>query len=304
MLFKKKKRTNLGVIKYKSSNYKRFRNPLRIKKGIFKFKLFKVINLILIIGILASLYFFILSDFYNITNVEVSSNQIISTDDILEITNNYLTQKRLLVFKNKNIFLFNRNKLGDKINEVVILEDLKIEKILPNTIRITLNEKDAAIKWLTNQQEYLVDKNGLIIKRFYKLATPGIFQLTGNNDVNNQNQKADNFLKINNLANENINLNDHVLTNKNIDFIFNLEKEISDLDYLDLKEITVPNNFPQYLTIKVNNGWQIHFNLVDSIDNQLNRLTILINEKIQKGNLSGLDYIDLRLGESIYYKMK
>jgi hypothetical protein len=45
-------------------------------------------------------------------------------------------------------------------------------------------------------------------------------------------------------------------------------------------------------------------NLQDSLASQLNRLILLIDQKIKKENLNKLEYIDLRLGESIYYLFK
>ena len=304
MFFKKKRKGLLGSKKYKIERQTvRYRNPLRLKKGLFKFKLFRIINLILIIGIFACLYFFIFSDFYNITNIELFGNQIVSSDDILDITNDYLAKNRLLILKNKNIFLFNRNDLKKKINEVVILQEIKIEKILPNTIRITLKEKDAALKWLTNNQEYLMDTQGLIIKRYYKFMAPKIFSLVETEEPKEEEQKID-FLKVTNLASQEINLGDRVFNPEDVVFILDLTPKLEEKGYSKIKLISVPNNFPQYLIVEFEPGWLIYFNLADSVDSQLNRLDTLINQKIQKGNLSYLDYIDLRLGESVYYKMK
>ena len=304
MFFKKKRRSIFEHKKYKLYQSLHYRhNPFIFQKGLFKNKLFKIVNLILILGILSCLYFFIFSDFYNITNIEISGNQIISTDDILDIANNYLAKNILLVLKNKNIFLFNRNAFKKKLVEYVLLDNIKIEKILPNTIRLSIKEKDAALKWLANDQEYLVDKQGLIIKRFYKLTTPKIFQIIPTPENNNSTQE-DNFIKIKNLANNPVNLGDKVLNPENTDFILNLQAKLGEKDYLKLKSYAVPNNFPQFLIIELENGALIYFNLADTIENQINRLDLLINQKINKNNLAKVEYIDLRLGESVYYKMK
>ncbi len=303
MFFKKKRKNKFTNKLYRVERQTRYKNPLKIKKGLFKFKLFRIINLLLIAGILGCLYFFIFSNFYNINNVEVTGNEIISTEDVLDITNNYLAKNKLLLLKNKNIFLFNKSDLASDINEVVILDNMVIEKILPNTIRINIQEKAVAFKWLTNQQTYLVDQQGIVIKRYYKLVTPKIFQLT-QIEPENDNKQNDNLLIIKNLANQDINLGDKIINAQDINFIFNLLKKLEKNDYFVIKELSVPNNFPGYITITTLNDWQIHFNLADSADSQINRLNVLIRDKIKKENLSALNYIDLRLGESIYYKFK
>jgi cell division septal protein FtsQ len=257
----------------------------------------------LIIGILGCLYFFVFYDFYNITNIEISGNLIVSTDDILDITSNYLAKNKLLIFRNRNIFIFNRNDLKKKIGEVVLLDNIKIEKILPNTVRITLKEKNTAIKWLCNDQEFLVDNQGIIIKKFYKISTPKIFQLaeTKTEEVNPTEQS---LLIVKNLTQEDMSLGLQVLNPANIEFITNLPNKLSTQDYLKIKNILTPNKLPQYIIVELENGVKIQFNLADELDNQINRLKLLVEQKIKKGNLPNVEYIDLRLGESIYYKMK
>jgi len=302
MFFKKKKRKSiLDSKKYKMGRPVRYRNPLRIKRNIFKFKIFKVVNIFLLIGIFISIYFFIFSSFYQINNIEVFGNEIISTDDILDIVDQTLNKKYLLVLKNENIFIFNRKHLKEKIEEKIVLESIKIEKILPNTIRLTIKEKDAILKWVTNNQEYLLDVNGLIIKRFYKESIPDIFRLAEIQQNQTNLDEKDRLIVIN-LANQNVNLGEQVLQPEHIRFIIKLIEKLSEINYLSVRYIAVPNNFPKYIEIGINPDWKIFFNLADSVDSQINRLAVLIKEKIKENNISRLEYIDLRLGESIYYK--
>lgn len=285
----------------------KYKNPLSKRKGIFELKPMRVINFFLLIGIIVFLYFFIFSNFYNITDMQVAGNQVISTDDVLDITNQYLNQNSLFIFKHKNIFIFNKNALKKKINEVIILSDLKVNKILPNTIKLTVTEKNSAVKWITNDKEYLVDNQGQIIKQYYLSATPAIFNLKqGNTGLNipTESETASKFIKIRNLSNQTVKLGDFILKPENISFILNLQDKIKDIDYLKFNEIEVPNAYPQYLNVNMSGGWQMQLNLQDSMSAQIYRLNLLIDQKIKKENLSNLQYIDLRLGESIYYLFK
>jgi cell division septal protein FtsQ len=300
MVFKRK--FNLfAEKKYRINRPVRFNNPLKIKKGLAKFKLFKLLNLILFVGILSCLYFFIFSDFYQINSIEVSGNQIISTEDILDITYNYFGGKRLLILNNGNIFVFSKKELTKRINDVVLLQNITIDKILPNTIKINIKEKNAALKWITNDQQYLIDNEGLVIKRYYNLVTPQVFKLTNDEPVI-KSDADDGFIVLSNLANEKVNLGDKVLNPDDIKFIFDLLNELPKYNYLAVKSYYVPNNFPRFLIVETTDNWQIFFNLVDSLSSQLNRLDILAQDKIKKENLPNLEYIDLRYGESLYYK--
>lgn len=281
----------------------KYKNPLSLKKSILKLKALKIINIILLIGIVCGLYFFLFSSFYNITDIQVAGNKIASTDDILDVTNSYLNQNRLLILKNRNIFLFGKNGLNNKINEVIILDDLVINKILPNTLKLTLVEKDAAVKWVSAGKEYLIDSNGQIIKKYYKLETPEIFAMTGDSTTAAAPIIEDKFTKLVNLSNQTVNLGDQVLSMDNMAFIKQLLDKLSQNGY-QIREIDMPNAFPQYLSVVMVKDWQIHFSLKDTLEAQLSRLNLLVDQKINKTNLDSLDYIDLRLGESIYYKFK
>jgi cell division septal protein FtsQ len=288
--------------KYRIDRTFRIKRPFRLKKGFFKLTIFRVVNFILLVGVIFGIYFFLFSNFYNITNIEILGNQIISTDDILDIANNYLTKKTFLIFSNKNIFIFSKKEFKKRMGEYVLLDELKIEKILPNTIRINLKEREAALKWISNDQEYLVDKKGIIIKKFYKLSVPKIYQL--DNSQQRVETEKDNFLQVIDLANEDVNLGDNVLKCEDINFISQLQQKFSRSDYAKLKNITVPNKLPKYIIVNTEAGWLIYFNLSETIESQINRLDLLVREKIKKENVNRLDYIDLRLGESVYYKFK
>jgi cell division septal protein FtsQ len=285
----------------------KYLNPFNKKRQRFQFKPMVVINLILLMGIGGFIYFFIFSNFYNVTDIQVSGNEVIATDDVLDITGQYLSQNQLFIMKNRNIFLFSKNAIKKRLNEVIILEDLKVDKILPNTIKLTLVEKNSAIKWLSNDNEYLLDNQGQIIKRYYVSATPQIFVVQPGNNVSNTTPVASNeskFIKLRNLANQPVNLGDYVIKAENAGFILELANKIKDVEYLKFTEIDLPNAYPQYLSVIMAGDWQIQFNLLDSVSVQLNRLNLLIDQKIKKENLNRLEYIDLRLGESIYYKFK
>lgn len=304
----KKKKNLFSNKKYRIIRHQvKYKNPLSKKRKIFELKPIKIINFFLLIGIAIFLYFFVFSNFYDITDIQVAGNEVISTDDVLDITNQYLSQNSLLIFKHRNIFIFNKNALKKRINEVILLDNLKVDKILPNTVKLTITEKDSAVKWLTNEKEYLVDNQGQIIKQYYTSSTPTIFNMNDADNVINDTLGQDTeskFIKLRDLSNQAANLSNFVLKAENISFILSLQDQIKDKDYLKFNEIDVPSTFPQYISLIMAEGWQIQFNLKDSLEAQLKRLNLLIDQKIKKENLNKLDYIDLRLGESIYYMFK
>lgn len=286
----------------------RFKNPTKAKPGFLKFRFYKIVNLFLLLGLFLGGYFFIFSSFYNITNIEVQGNKIISTDDVLDIVHEQLGSHRLLVFNSRNIFVFDKQKLKKKISAKVVTDSLRIDKILPNTLKISITEKLAVLKWVANDEEYLTDSNGIVIKKFYKKTLPKLFQLDINPNLNTASQEipaeSGSFIKVSNQANQNVNLNDKVLSPEDVQFVLNLWEEFNNFDYLRIISLSVPSSLPPYLEVKLESGCKIYFNLVDSLEKQISRLHLLIDKDIKKENLYTIDYIDLRLGQKTYILRK
>ena len=300
-MFGKKKRKDLFKHKkYKLNRRDNFRNPFRLQKALFNFKIFKIINIILVVVILVCGYFFLFSNNYNITNIEVTGNKIIAIEDVLDIVHNYLGQRKMAIFSNKNIFLCSKKQLVSEINKVIVLDSISVEKILPNTIKINLKEKNVVLNFITNGQEYLVDNQGLVIKRVYKFRTPEIFRLTDEQPTT-ANLPTD-LIFIQNLANEDVNLGNQILNSEDVLFITDLIAQAKTKDYLQVAAIKIPNILPQFIIYQLKSGPEVYFNLNDAVAKQLERLNILITDKIKVGNLRNFQYIDLKLGESIYYK--
>lgn len=304
----KKKKTLFSQKKYRITRPPvKYYKSTKARAGRLKLRPLHLVNILLVLGIGILLYFFIFSNFYNITEIQVSGNQAISTDDVLNITNQYLNQNTLFVFKHRNIFIFSKQGLFKRLNQSIILSDLKVDKILPNTIKLTLKEKNSALEWQSGNDKFLLDENGQIIKKYYAENSPQIFSLSAsptNAALTQVQPSGPEYLLIRNLSNQFANLGDYVLKPEQVAFIQQLQDKIKPYNYLTYSEIQVPNAYPEYFGLIMAGGWQIQFNLQDSVDAQLTRLNLLINQKIKKQNLSKLEYIDLRLGESIYYKFK
>lgn len=110
------------------------------------------------------------------------------------------------------------------------------------------------------------------------------------------------------------NADNHLNKNTNAD-LSNTNKEIKDtneplgepLEIIEIEKETNPNYSYEELTAVTKEGWKIYFGhqfFEDNrgLNNLINRLLIVIKEKISKARLRTLEYIDLRFGERVYYK--
>ena len=110
------------------------------------------ILLAIIIGILV---FLCRSETFKICNIEITGNNQISQETILQLSEIHLEE---------NIFLSNTIKAKKKISENPYIKEVKIKKILPDKIKIEVVEKEKAFMLQINENFAYIDKNGDILE--------------------------------------------------------------------------------------------------------------------------------------------
>lgn len=104
----------------------------------------------MIIGI----YAFLNSSIFHIKDIEIQGNKKIDEEDI---------KSALEIREDKNIFMYNTNKMEEKIKENTYIEDVSIKKVLPSGIIVNIEEKKI-VGLLRDEDKYsYIDKEGNII---------------------------------------------------------------------------------------------------------------------------------------------
>ena len=113
-------------------------------------------NITLLLIVVAGIIFALVSPIFNIEKIEVLNNAQISSDTIISLSQLYLGQ---------NIFKFNKNKTEKNIKTNAYIENVKIERKLPNKIEIQVEERqrDYNVEFLNgyayiNKQGYILEK--------------------------------------------------------------------------------------------------------------------------------------------------
>lgn len=143
----KKKEKKLSPKQYAEQEEMRKRK----KRKIAKF--FKIIFLIaILIGIIL---FAMLSPVFNITEIIVQNNQIITSDTIVSLSR---------IQKGENLFRFSKREAREYIKENPYVENVKISRVIPNKIRIEIEEREASFQLefansyiYMNNQGYLLE---------------------------------------------------------------------------------------------------------------------------------------------------
>jgi len=124
-----------------------------------------IVNYKKILIVFISLTFFyslFLSNFFQINNIEIKGNQGITEDNIKNIIDDEMSKSVAIFFNKNNLFLANKKNIEEKLFfEFSEVEDVKIKKIFPKTLRIEIIEKTPFIIWCRLDQCYYLDNNGV-----------------------------------------------------------------------------------------------------------------------------------------------
>lgn len=221
-----------------------------------------IVGLILIIVIVFLLF---LSPFFKIKNINIIGNPP-------EDSQFYINQ-----FKNENVFLVKSNDI-EKTLETKYSEfsSINVYKGIPNILKIEFIERDAYIVWRSNNQNYLVDANGLAYKKIDSL----------NSDIP---------LVIDN-KNLPITPPSQVVTANIINFVLNAKAKIKDSGF-KVKQFEINDTIFQVSAI-INKKLKIIFDITRSLSDQMDAF----NQAYSQNKNDIRQYVDVRVEGKVYYQ--
>ncbi len=254
-------------------------NKQRRKKRIFLISLMFFILIVLF-------YFLFYANFLKINKISISGTQ--KTEIITEIRLEVQRSKSGLYFgliPKDNILFFNTKALEKKINNNIVLEKLEIKKKLFGSLEIIVKEKLPVLIWREGKDYYYIDKLGIVMgaRKFEELEFDLPF--------------------INYGTTTQIIVGRKIITEENIKFIqFVLNKFKKIFREIQITQTVInkknKNNFYFY----TNQGWFFILKLDNDITTSIDNLKRLLEQKIE--DINKLEYVDLRIEDKIFYKLK
>ena len=149
----KKKKPKEVVNKKATSKEKKNKARINGNSTIFRNRLIRKI-IIIVLAIIA-LIIFLASDFFDIKEIQVENNEVVSKDEIISLSQ---------INGNKNIFGINTNVIKNNIKQNSYIENITITRRLPNKLIFQIKERK--VKYMIqlgdayiyiNNQGYILD---------------------------------------------------------------------------------------------------------------------------------------------------
>ena len=216
--------------------------------------------------------------FLRVQNINLNNNNDLSTEEVQEFVLDKLTATKFFFFEKNNYFLVPIDELDVQLVAEYNLEEVSLEKIWPNTLEITVKEKNSHFIWQKDDSIYLLDATGLLNRQISILDDKYLLL----DDKRDQRPSGEQI-----FTDQEINIINQIYLNW-MDMVASKAK---------LNKITIYNDWS--IELNTQTGFYVKLDKDQDIHEQLNNLKAVLEE-----NITGvdIDYIDVRFGDKVYFK--
>lgn len=284
------------VRKKRDYNKKKFNNPFFPAKKKAHGFVKRLIPIFLPIGLLLIFYFSYRS--LTISDIKINGGSASDEATVRNIIATEMTGRRFFIFHEDSIIFFNSSKAAVEAKKIPTVFSIAIEKRLPHTLIININNKSVSAVLLANGSKYYLDETGKAIK-IEDLSDVVVENSNSNTQLIRLKSDSANYpaVVIDNLSK--LNVGDVPIKKNNLDFILAVDKLIKKRGGF------VPLNYNLNLQtaevdLSVTEGWHVKFNSLGNAGEQVDSLYLILNNSVS--STSVLHYVDVRYGDKVFYQ--
>ena len=271
-------------IRFNKSEKKNFGNPFRFHAISSSVRLPAWITISLIALMLSGgLYWLFFSPAFAINQIRVNSSFYISSDTLAAHIKNQMTQFRWKIMPERNIFAFNTERFLQNVSSQFSLSNAYISKDRPHTLNITRADPPREAIWSSKGAQYAIDAQGKIAGT---IVTPAL-----------------NATILYDTSNSNPAVGEQVVPVGLLQFVIAVLQD-DKIKNLGPKFFTIEKPNATDIQLKLAAGWKAYFDTTSDSKAQLANLDLILHNTVPPDKRNQLDYIDLRYGEKVYYKLR
>lgn len=229
-------------------------------------------------------YWLFLSSAFAIKRVQVESQVVLPTEWLAKILTQQLQKTRWRFAQQKNIFAFDAEQFGGALSREFALANMYVKKDRPHELIVKVSEKPREIVWSTQGKYFVLDAQGKILGSLSDTEARGkmiIYAKTAAMPSNNA----------------------PIMTPRILAFIANVFQH-ADLQTLRPQFFIAENEDASEIALKVGEGWRIFFDATQDLGVQIENFKMTLTRAVPATARNKLDYIDVRFGRRVYYKLK
>lgn len=234
--------------------------------------LYRIISIILLIGLLSLLYWFIYGSIWQIKKIDILNAKHTDIQSLKSDIDNFLHKKKFLIIPNDHMIFLSKTELRDFIlNTYPSVEEVIISKNFDKEIVINIKDRKAMGVWC-DENCFFFDDLGILFKKSFDY-TGAVFTTWS-------------MIKSNSLR-----FYDKALC---IDMCID-EKFVNFLSKNKIKKVIINGE-----DLKMETEYGFYIKALNNASTTMLNMNLFKNK--YEGDLKSLKYLDLRFGDKIFYK--
>jgi cell division septal protein FtsQ len=257
--------------------------------GSLFLRIFTWLLILCFVGVVGYMLFF--SPFLTIDEISIRNEENIDEESLRAAVAENLDGKYLnLAQKNNFILASKKNIKADLKNRFKRISDVEITKEFPNKITVEIKEVRAGLIFCGGDSCWVIDEKGNVFAKA--------------DFVSNELGEQD-MIILRNINPKNVAEEDVILEEDLVRFVMDLRSRLEgDLGIMMKKEIMTPALISGDLRLETAEGWKIYFNKNLGVKKSFDMLKAILERNIDRDKRANLEYIDLRVNNKAYYKLK
>lgn len=289
------------VRQYKAERYK---NPYNRNRTKFK-GLKKALIALGVLAVLAGIpVLFFQLEVFRIKHIEIEGLASVPNEDVSAVVQAHLDTTRYGVLPQNHRFFFNKKQLHHDLQNSFFFEELTIEKGKQQTVHIWAKERVTSLVWLTGEDAYFLDLEGVITRELTEAEKNPIRERLGVPQVELPEGEVNASLLptmpiIEDKADAGIALRQRIFNNETTNSIIAFDKGVRS-QILEPFLYVIEDASTTWMTLHTRNGFYLQFDPTLDVEDQLSMLQVVLLE--YNDRLEELNYIDLRFGNHVFVK--
>lgn len=286
---------------------KSFSNPLfETRSGRARVRRGRLVGIIGVAAAAGWVWLAAFSPVFRINDVQVRGAERIPSWEIRDEIDEALAGRRWWFFPKRSLLILSEDDLRSSLNERFVLESLTITKKPPHTLAVEVRERvSAVLLQMPDGSQGLVDLQGSVTRLYKPEEALETIPKQGPTLDEQQGRERVAYPVLFYDKDEPLSLRKQALRPETVQAVIDLpglvEAQFNRTPYL--AETHIDGASSQTLRILTSEGWAIYLDASRSLAEQLENAATILRAKVGKDR-NRLEYIDVRFGEKVFFKMK